>query len=136
MKDIFNRNIVQKLAREPFKGFSTSLVRVTSHTTASSQQNSCRICKYDFGPVLYASTRVTFHFILCHSRHLFVAPVMFPSFPSLLRHHRLFVLLTVHYRLLSSPRLSSFVYSFVTDLFRPFFVPSIISRICGYAIIL
>ena len=85
--------------------------------------------------LLYASTRVMFHFILRHSRHLFVVPVMFPSFLSLLRHRRLFVLLTVHYRLLSSPRLSSFVYSFVTDLFRPFYVPSIISRICGYAII-
>ena len=85
--------------------------------------------------VLYASTRVTFHFILRHSCHLFVLPVMSPSFPSLLRHRRLFVLLTVCYRLLSSLRLSSFVYSFVTDLFRPFYVPSIIPRICGYAII-
>ena len=86
--------------------------------------------------MLYASTRVTFHSILRHSRHLFVLPVMSPSFPSLLRHRRLFILLTVPYRLLSSLRLSSFVYSFVTDLFRPFYVPSIIPRICGYAIIL
>ena len=93
-----------------------------------------------FGPkgeiLLYASTRVTFQFILRHSRHLFVLPVMSPSFPSLIRHRRLFLLLTVRYRLSSSLRLPSFVYSFVTDLFRPFYVPSIIPRICGYAIIL
>ena len=67
-----------------------------------------------FGPkgeiLLYASTRVTFHFILRHSRHLFVVPVMSPSFPSLLRHRCLFILLTVHYRLSSSLRLSSFVF--------------------------
>ena len=81
-------------------------------------------------------TSSSFPSCLCHSCHLFVVPVMSPSFPSLLRHRHLFVLLTVHYRLSSSPRLSSFVYSFVTDLFRPFYVPSIISRICGYAIIL
>ena len=86
--------------------------------------------------MLYASTRVTFHFILRHSCHLFVLPVMSPSFPSLLRHRRLFILLTVPYRLLSSLRPPSFVYSFVTDLFRPFYAPSIIPRICGYAIIL
>ena len=70
------------------------------------------------------------------SRHVFVLPVMSPSFPSLIRQRRLFVLLTVCYRLSSSLRLPSFVYSFVTDLFRPFYVPSIIPRICGYAIIL
>ena len=86
--------------------------------------------------VLYASTRVTFHFVLRHSRHLSVVPVMPPSFPSLLRHRRLFILHTVRYRLSSSLRLSSFVYSFVTDLFRPCHVPSIISRICGCTIIL
>ena len=86
--------------------------------------------------VLYASTRVTFHFVLRHSRHLSVVLVMPPSFPSLLRHRRLFILRTVHYRLSSSLRLSSFVYSFVTDLFRPCHVPIIIYRICGYTIIL
>ena len=93
-----------------------------------------------FGPkgeiLLYASTRVMFHFVLRHSRHLFVVPVMSPSFSSLLRHRRLFILRTVHYRLSLSLRLLSFVYSFVTDLFPPFYVPSIISRICGYTIIL
>ena len=77
-----------------------------------------------------------FHFVPRHSRHLSVVPVMPPSFPSLLRHRRLFILHTVHYRLSSSLRLSFLVYSFVTDLFRPFHVLSIISRICGYTIIL
>ena len=33
--------------------------------------------------VLYASTRVTFHFVLRHSRHLSVIPVTSPSPPSL-----------------------------------------------------
>ena len=70
------------------------------------------------------------------SRHASVLPVMLPFFPSLLRHRHLFVLLTVRYRLSSSLRLPSFVYSFVTDLFRPFYVPSIISRFCGCTILL
>ena len=60
----------------------------------------------------------------------------FPSFPSPLCHRRLFILHTVHYRLSSSLRLSSFAYSFVTDLFSPCHVASIISRICGCTILL
>ena len=63
-------------------------------------------------------------------------PVTSPSFPSCLRHHRLFILRTVHYRLSSSLRLSSFVLFFVTDLFRPCHVPSIILRFCGCTILL
>ena len=60
-------------------------------------------------------------------RHVSVLPVTSPSPSSL----------CFTYRSLSSFIVSpSFVYSFVTDLFRPFYVPSIISWICGYAIIL
>ena len=59
--------------------------------------------------LLYASTRVRFHIVLRHSHHLSIVPVMPPSFPSALRHHRLFILCTVHYCLSSSLRLLSFV---------------------------
>ena len=65
-----------------------------------------------------------------------VTSLSFPSFPSSLRHHHLFILRTVHYRLSLSLRLSSFVLFFVTDLFRPCHVPSIISRFCGCTILL
>ena len=63
-------------------------------------------------------------------------PVTSPSFPSPLRHHRLFILLTIRYRLSSSLRLPSFVLFFVTDLFHPYHVPSIIPRFCGWSILL
>ena len=65
-----------------------------------------------------------------------VIPVTPPSFPSSLHHHHLFILRTVHYCLSSSLRLSSFVLFFVTDLFCPCHVPSIISRFCGCTILL
>ena len=82
-----------------------------------------------FGPkgeiLLYASTQVTFYFVLCHSHHFSVT----------LHHHCLTILLTVCYRYFSSLRLPSFIPFFVTDLFRPYFVPSIIPRFCGWTIL-
>ena len=83
-----------------------------------------------FGPkgeiLLYASTRVMFYFVLRHSRHLSVT----------LRHHRLTILLIVRYCYPSTLRLLSFVPFFVTNLFCPYYVPSIIPRFCGWTILL
>ena len=63
-------------------------------------------------------------------------PVTPSSFLSPLCHHHLFILLTVRYCLSSSLRLPSFILFFVTDLFRPYHVPSIIPRFCGWTILL
>ena len=74
----------------------------------------CSIISFSCIYLLYASTRIMFYFVLHHSRHFSVT----------LRHHCLTILLTVRYRYLSSLRLLSFVPFFVTDLFRPYYVPS------------
>ena len=88
--------------------FSDLWLRYHSLTSSHSCGEQLFYCSSDLMILLYASTRVTFHFILRHSRHLFVLPVMSPSIPSLLRHRRLFLLLTVRYRLSLSLRLFVF----------------------------
>ena len=113
-----------------------AILHIQNHCCNSGTSIPILLQPFDVAIVLYASTRVRFHFVLRHSRHLSVVPVTPPSFPSSLHHHRLFILRTVHYRLSSSLRLSSFVLFFVTDLFRPCHVPSIISRFCGCTILL
>ena len=66
--------------------------RKTSFLSSLGRFWQCRVCYPSFTEfmvsVLYASTRVTFHFVLRHSRHLSVIPVTSPSFPSPLRHSR------------------------------------------------
>ena len=81
--------------------------------------------QHNVGNLLYASMRVMFYFVLHHSRHFSVT----------LRHHCLTILLTICYRYFSSLRLPSFVPFFVTDLFHPYYVPSIIPWFCGQTIL-
>ena len=59
-------------------------------------------------------------------------PVTSPSAPSLHLTYRLLLFIFVS----SSLRLPSFVLVFVTDLFHPYHVPSIIPRFCGWTILL